>query len=98
MCQQPEEVFAAAARFLGLGDDRERVRRAVEFSSFETLRRQEHEYGFKEKPRRAASFFRSGRTGTWREALTTRQIEKLVRDHGTVMGRLGYLSEDGCVG
>jgi len=80
-----------------LDHDRERVRRAVEFSSFETLRRQEHKYGFKEKPRGAASFFRSGRTGAWREALTARQIERQVRDHEVVMRRLGYLSEDGCV-
>jgi aryl sulfotransferase len=97
MCRQPEEEFAGAVRFLGLEQNCERVRRAVAFSSFETLRRQELEHGFKEKPRGAASFFRSGRVGSWREVLTKEQVERLIRDHGAVMNRLGYLPESGCI-
>jgi aryl sulfotransferase len=91
MCTQPVEIFAGAIRFLGLEDNLERVRRAVEFSSFENLRQQELEHGFKAKPFAAASFFRSGRTGGWREALAKNQVERLVRDHGALMRRLGYL-------
>jgi aryl sulfotransferase len=97
MCRQPVEAFSGAIRFLGLDDDLERVRRAIDFSSFDALRQQELKHGFKEKPSEAASFFRSGRVGAWRAILTDKQIERLVLDHGAVMRRLGYLSESGCV-
>ena len=91
MSRQPIESFTAAVQFLGLEDDLERIRRAVAFSSFETLREQELKHGFKEKPVEAASFFRSGRVGAWREVLTKTQMDRVVRDHGTIMRRLGYL-------
>lgn len=97
MCRHPFEAFSGAVRFLGLDDDLERLRRAIDFSSFEALRQQELKHGFKEKPFEAASFFRSGRVGAWRAILTDKQIERLVLDHGAVMRRLGYLSESGCV-
>ena len=87
MCRQPVEAFSGAVRFLGLDDDLERVRRAINFSSFDALRQQELKHGFKEKPFEAASFFRSGRVGAWRAILTEKQIERLVVDHGAVMRR-----------
>ena len=96
MCQRPIDEFSRAIRFLGLDHDHERVQRAVAFSSFNVLQRQELEHGFKEKPRLASTFFRSGRAGSWREILTSQQVERLVHDHGAVMSRLGYLSETGC--
>ncbi len=95
MCQQPVDEFSRAIRFLGLDLDDERVQRAVDFSSFDVLKRQEMEHGFKEKPRSASTFFRSGRVGSWREVLTSQQVERLVRDHGEVMSCMGYLSETG---
>ena len=93
MCRQPVEIFAGAIRFLGLDDNLERVRRAVTFSSFENLRQQELEHGFKAKPFAAFSFFRSGRAGGWQDVLTENQVERLVREHGAVMRRVGYLPE-----
>lgn len=98
LCSRPVEEFATAVRFLGLGEDRDRVERATVFSSFEVLQKQEQQEGFREKPAGAISFFRSGQVGTWRKFLTNRQIERLVGDHGAVMDRLGYLSESGVSG
>jgi aryl sulfotransferase len=95
MCQQPVDEFSRAIRFLGLDHDHERVQRAVAFSSFDVLQRQELEHGFNEKPRSASTFFRSGRVGSWREILNSRQVERLVRDHREVMNCMGYLSETG---
>jgi hypothetical protein len=89
------EAFTETIRFLGFDDDQERVRRAVAFSSFETLRDQELKRGFREKPSGEGSFFRSGRAGGWRGMLTEQQAERLIRDHGGVMRRLGYLPEAG---
>jgi hypothetical protein len=87
----PCDEFSALLRFVGMEVDAERVRRAVTFSSFDALRRQELDHGFRERPSGATSFFRSGRIGGWRETLTAQQVEQVVRDHGAMMSRLGYL-------
>lgn len=95
MHRRPFEEFAETVRFIGLEVDLDRLRRAVAFSSFEALRQQELEKGFREKPYGAASFFRSGRVDGWRDTLTRNQVERVVGDHGAVMRRLGYLPETG---
>jgi aryl sulfotransferase len=95
MCGEPAREFARAARFLGLETDPERIDRAIAFSSFEVLREQELQHGFREKPSGVSLFFRSGRSGVWRGVLTERQVGQLVHDHGPAMYRLGYLTESG---
>ena len=97
MCLQTVETFAAAVRFLGWAEDVDRVRRAVAFSSFDVLQQQEQTRGFNERQPKAASFFRQGRAGAWREGLTEEQVARVIRDHAPVMRRLGYLPENGCV-
>jgi aryl sulfotransferase len=97
MSHRPVETFASAVRFLGWEEDLDRVRRAVAFSSFEILQEQENAHGFKERQSGPALFFRQGRAGAWREVLTEAQVAQIVRDHGPVMRRLGYLSADGCI-
>jgi len=97
MSLRPVETFTEAVRFLGWPDDVDRVRRAVTFSSFDVSRQQEQAGGFKERIPGTASFFRMGRTGAWRETLTSQQVERVIRDHSPVMRRLGYLSEIGYV-
>lgn len=92
-CRDPVEAFSSAIHFLGLERNPERIRRAVQFSSFDSLRCQESEKGFKEKPFGAASFFRFGKPGAWREILTDRQVDRVIADHGEVMRRLGYLDQ-----
>jgi hypothetical protein len=91
MKQRPEEIFGAAVRFLELGYDAERVRRALDFSRFEEMQRQEERVGFAEKLPRAQSFFRAGQTGAWRLQLNPEQAARLVADHGEIMRRFGYL-------
>jgi aryl sulfotransferase len=97
MSLRPVETFGDAVCFLGWPEDVHRVRRAVEFSSFRILREQEVTHGFRERQPEAASFFRQGKTGGWREVLTEEQVARIISDHGPVMRRLGYLSENGCV-
>ena len=91
MQERPLEIFTSAARFCGLPCDPDRVRRALDHSSFETLQKQEREFGFREKPEAAPSFFRQGKVGAWREVLSPSQIARIVDDHGAVMERFGYL-------
>lgn len=95
MKRRPEEIFGAAVEFVGLGADADRVRRAIEFSRFETLREQEAKSGFAEKMPRAKAFFRKGEIGSWRAELTAEQAARIVADHGEVMRRFGYLDARG---
>ena len=78
--------------FIGLPFDEARLMRAVERSQFSRLQRQEKEQGFSEAPARTTSgrFFREGKSGQWRTALTPDQIARLTAHGGEVMARLGY--------
>jgi hypothetical protein len=87
----PLATFGAIARFLGLKPPRARIERAMRMSSFKVLREQERRHGFVEKHPDAASFFRSGRSGEWRETLSEAQIARIVQAHGAQMERFGYL-------
>jgi Sulfotransferase domain len=92
MLQRPEAAFESVVRFAGFEVDMARLRRAVDFSSFDSLRAQEFERGFREKQPRAKSFFREGRTGAWRESLSKVQVDRLVAANREMMLRFGYLS------
>ncbi len=89
---RPLETFAAAARFAGLADDRELIARALGWSSFDELRRQEKERGFKERSAKSESFFRRGEIGSWRETLSDEQARRVITTHASVMRRFDYLN------
>ena len=89
----PEAVFSGILRFIGPEPDSGRVAQAVEHSRFDRLRAQEERFGFEEKPSTCGSFFRAGRAGSWRDALSRKQVRALVDAHAGVMERFGYLRE-----
>ncbi|CAK0744923.1 Sulfotransferase domain-containing protein [Azospirillaceae bacterium] len=64
---------------------------AVAATRFERLREQEQREGFIERSPHAATFFRRGVAGGWRDVLTPDQAARIERDHEAVMARLGYL-------
>ena len=74
----------------GLPPDRDRLRRAIELSSFKALRKQEEEHGFRERSTAQARFFREGKAGGWREKLTRAQVETMVAVNEAPMRRFGY--------
>jgi hypothetical protein len=87
----PRSFFGGVVKFCGLGDDEDRVARAVAFSSFAELRRQEAAAGFRE--RSAASngaFFRRGQAGSWHDELPAELAERLTGAHHQTMRRFGY--------
>ncbi len=92
MLADPKKEFAALAQHLLLNPSRRHLAKAIEHSSFARLQAQETEKGFRERPPNASqNFFREGRAGQWREALTPQQVDRIVRDHGEQMQRFGYL-------
>ncbi|GAB0114592.1 sulfotransferase domain-containing protein [Acidisoma sp. C75] len=88
----PHAGFGALIRFMGQEPEPERLARAVRFSDFGTLRAQEAERGFIEKPPQSrAAFFRAGEAGQWRRVLSPAQAARIEQDHATIMRRFGYL-------
>lgn len=64
---------------------------AVDAARFERLQKIEDEKGFSEKPVGAARFFRSGRSGEGKEALTADQQRDIRNRHADLMRELNYL-------
>lgn len=92
MLHKPLKAFGGLVGFMGLKPppSRQRLERAIERSSFRTLRQQEDQKGFKERSPHAQKFFREGRAGQWREVLTQSQIDLIVDRHKEQMQRFGY--------
>jgi hypothetical protein len=95
MLGKPLHAFGGITRFMGLKPGRERLERAIELSSFKNLRAQEEKKGFREKSEKGSSFFRVGKAGQWRSALTQAQIDRVVENHAKQMARFGYLDRAG---
>lgn len=91
MLVQPLESFSRLVTYAGLSYDRIKIEKALHLSDFRTLQIQEKEKGFNEKSPMNDHFFRSGRSGQWKEQLTAAQVDLIIRDHGDVMRRFGYL-------
>ncbi len=91
----PAEFFAGALKIAGRSAAPDDIERAVGHADFSELQRQESEKGFAERMSRTAMFFRSGRSGGWRESLTAAQIAAIEQCHGAVMARLGYRAASG---
>jgi hypothetical protein len=96
--RDPQTFFGQIVHFCGLTCDAERVNRAVAFSDFSELQRQENDKGFNERsPKAPGLFFRRGQVGSWREELPTHLVQRLINVHGETMRRFGYLDESGQV-
>ncbi len=96
LLRDPRAAFGAMLTFAGVDVDPARLERAVAAAAFERLQEQERERGFRERRQTAtAAFFRQGRAGGWREALTPEQAAQIVEANGGMMRRLGYLDVDG---
>ena len=90
MLRKPVVTFTRVAKFLGLNPPRARVERAIRLSSFESLRAQEDEKGFRERSYKAEKFFRVGKADQWRTALSKAQVDRVVDVHKEQMERFGY--------
>lgn len=95
MTAAPYKAFSDLVRFLRLPAPKPRIQRAIANSAFKELAAQEARKGFKERPPTAEKFFREGRVGGWRAALSDEDVARIIADHGTLMQRFGYLDADG---
>lgn len=91
MIDNPGEAFGKALSFLHLSYPDKKILEAVSAASFENLKKSEINDGFREKLQSCSSFFRSGKSGDWKTALTNKQAKLIVDTHEQVMKKLGYL-------
>lgn len=92
MITRPFETFKKAIQKLNLNKTGEDISRAIQYSNIKELQKQESEKGFSEKSPKSGSFFRKGKTGSWKEELSQSQVNQIIRDHHEVMQRFGYLN------
>jgi aryl sulfotransferase len=99
MLADAETALTRALRAMDPGSDPDpdRVHRAVVATSFDKLQAQESAGSFKERSKKAESFFRSGTAGDWQNHLTPAQCARLSEVLAPAMQRMGYLA-DGSVG
>jgi hypothetical protein len=93
MLEKPLSTFGGLVKFLGIDAPRARIERAIKLSSFRVLQEQERRHGFRERSPVAAAFFREGKAGQWRKALSREQAAAIVAAHRPQMERFGYVPE-----
>jgi hypothetical protein len=91
MLEDTFRVFKDIVQKIGLKYSDEAIQMAIDATSFEKLKKQEEENGFREKNPDSPRFFNNGTSGTWKGKLTQVQIDKIVESQGEVMRKLGYL-------
>lgn len=88
---KPLKTFGSVAKLLGLAGDKNRLRKAIQFSSFRELKQQELANGFIERSPNSKHFFRKGSKNQWAQALSEQQIAVMVERHREQMQRFGYI-------
>lgn len=92
LLNHPESTFEKLILFLYGQADKEQIKKAVKLSSFEKLKKQEHQTPFREKPLNAKTFFRRGKSNSWEKEMTTKQVEKIINSNHELMKILEYLN------
>lgn len=87
-------TFSKALYHIGLECSDEQIMKAIRFSSFDEMKKQETTHGFRERSVKAANFFRKGTVGTWRNELTNAQKKNIIHSNKEVMKKYGYIDDN----
>ena len=93
MLARPEESFGKLLKHIGVPVDAARLEKAIGFSSFDELSKQEASEGFVESSPKNERFFARGKSGQWQDELDPKIVKQVKRDHRKVMKKYGYLDE-----
>lgn len=91
LVESPQEKFTRILTHMGVPIADSHVYYATGASSFESLKAQEEESGFREKTKHQEKFFRKGKPGEWKKTLSKKQIKRIENEFGPTMERFGYL-------
>lgn len=90
LVRDTEATLARIAGYAGINCGPDAIARVVAATRFDALRAREEERGFAGGQKAGRLFFRSGRSGVWRDTLTAAQAARIERSHAEMMERLGY--------
>ena len=93
MLAHPQRSFRKIESLLGVKKDVKRLNKAIRFSSFNQLKKQEQAKGFSEKHENAGQFFRQGKTNAWQDELSEKQIQQVIDDHREQMEQFKYIPD-----
>lgn len=93
MLASPHAIFGNVARFCGIEATADAIDQAVQASRFDRLSSLESAGRFHETLLKTNRFFRKGRAGDWKDALSPDQVAAIVARHEAMMLRLGYGAE-----
>ncbi|MEQ8877034.1 MAG: sulfotransferase domain-containing protein [Phycisphaerales bacterium] len=93
MLADPETSFGKVLDLVGIPNEPERLKKAIRFSSFDELSKQEKAGGFVESSPKNERFFSKGQSGQWETDLAPEIVEKVKKDHRKVMKKYGYLDD-----
>lgn len=82
--------FGGALQSLGIEPEEKKLSKAVAFSSFDALKKQEAEKGFVERPEMTEQFFWKGKSGEGRLCIDEAFISRIHEDNYAIMQRFGY--------
>ena len=91
LLENPQDKFSSILRHMGIPVVDSYVYYAVGASSFESLKSQEEESGFREKTKHQDRFFRLGRSGAWLHILSKKQRDRIEKEFGPTMEKFGYV-------
>jgi len=93
LIQKPFDTFKKAISFIGMNLADNEIKKAISFSEFRILREQEINHGFIERSPSSTLFFRKGQIEQWKNALSKKQIDMVIRKNYFVMKKFGYISD-----
>lgn len=93
MKTKPEEAFSSLIKHIGLPVDEARLEKAIRFSSFDEVSKQESKDGFAESSVKASKFFAKGTSGQWKKELDADLVDEIRKRHEKVMKKYGYFDE-----
>jgi len=91
LLENPEEHFGRLLEHIGIPLDEARLKKAIRFSSFRELKKQEKKHGFGEHSGKSDGFFAKGKAEQWRTDLAPELVDKIRKDHRNTMKKYGYL-------
>lgn len=89
LLNSPASVFRSVLSGAGFDVDEDKFVFALSQTSFNNLRKVEEDEGFKEK-KGGEAFFRKGKVGGWKDALTINQVKRIEESLGDAMVALDY--------
>jgi aryl sulfotransferase len=90
MLADPAAAIRRAASYARIDHTEADLHRAVALTRFDSLREREARHGFDGGQPRGTPFFRNGRAGGWRAALTGEHAARIWNTHRKMMEQIGY--------